>query len=71
MYIYCAMNLFVCLSVSNATSAFAIYVLMHNTTQLVKNLLHYDNIFVVKNYFFCICICNKMCKYVFNVHFIM
>jgi len=42
----------VCLSVSNATSAFAVYVVAHNTMQLVKNLLHYDNIFVVKKLFF-------------------
>jgi len=48
MYIYCAMDLSVCLSVSNVTSAFATYVLTHNTMQLVKHLLHCDDIFVVK-----------------------
>jgi len=48
MYIYCATDLSVCLSVSNVTSAFAIYVLTHNTMQLVKHLLHCDDIFVVK-----------------------
>jgi len=48
MYIYCAMDVSVRLSVSNVTSAFAIYVLTHNTIQLVRNLLQYDDIFVVK-----------------------